>query len=153
MCIVLHAALFSRCSVILYFIEYFALVCSEISVYYRLHTKFAKVFFLHLSISHSVHSGGGGLHQGGLHLGGLHPGVCIWEVCIWGLCIKMGSRHQRGSASRGLHQGGSASGGSASRRRSLHPGGSASGWVCIQGSQHSGRSALGGFPPSDTSGR
>ena len=27
--------------------------------YYRLQTKFAKVMFLHLSVSHSVHRGGG----------------------------------------------------------------------------------------------
>ena len=39
--------------------------------------KFAKVMFLHLYVSHSVH---GGVHPGGLHSrgvcigGGLHPG-------------------------------------------------------------------------------
>ena len=35
--------------------------------------------FLHLSISHSVHGGGGeGLHPGG----SASRAVCIWEVCI-----------------------------------------------------------------------
>ena len=29
---------------------------------YHLQTKFAKVMFLHLSVSHSVHRGGGGMH-------------------------------------------------------------------------------------------
>ena len=31
------------------------------SDYYRPQTKFAKVMFLHVSVSHSVHTGGGGL--------------------------------------------------------------------------------------------
>ena len=158
MCIVLHAALFSRFSVIPYFIEYFALVCSEISVYYRPHTKFAKVVVLHLFISHSVHSGGGGLHQGGLHLGGLHPGGLHPGVCIWGVCIKRGESaskgvciqgglHPGGLHPGGLHQGGSASGGSASRRGSLHPKG-----VCFLMGLHPGGPAfrevcLRGVPP------
>ena len=33
--------------------------------YYRPQKKFAKVMFLHLSVSHSVHRGRGGLHPGG----------------------------------------------------------------------------------------
>ena len=37
-------------------------LCEE-ALYYRPQTKFAKVMFLHLSVSHSVH--GGGLHGGG----------------------------------------------------------------------------------------
>ena len=35
---------------------------SQENVYYRPQTKFAKVMFLHLSVSHSVHRGG--LHRG-----------------------------------------------------------------------------------------
>ena len=70
---------------------------------YHPQTKFVKVMFLHLSVSHSVQ---GGLHPEGSAckeevcaegsaLGGLHLGICIWGVCI----------------QAGLHPGGSASGG------------------------------------------
>ena len=45
--------------------------------YYRLQTKFAKVMFLHLSVSHSGHGGGG---SPGPHLGGRF-GVSGREVC------------------------------------------------------------------------
>ena len=45
-------------------------------------TKFAKIMFLHLSVSHSVHWGGGSASR---------------RVCIWGVCIHGG----RGSASCG----------------------------------------------------
>ena len=49
--------------------------------------------FLHLSVSHSVHSGGG-LHLGGVCIqGGLHVGVCIWgesASSIKGVCIHRG---------------------------------------------------------------
>ena len=48
--------------------------------------------FLHLSVSHSVHSGGG-LHLGGVCIqGGLYIGVCIGGgVCIHrGVCIQGG---------------------------------------------------------------
>ena len=31
------------------------------AIYYRPQTKFAKVMFLHMSLSHSVHKGGGGV--------------------------------------------------------------------------------------------
>ena len=88
-------------------------------------TKFPKVMFLHLSISHSVHrgwgllpDGGGGLHpERGLHRGvyiqrgsgvciqeggGLHPG----EVYIQGVYIQEGwGQHQGGLHQGGLHQG------------------------------------------------
>ena len=36
------------------------------AAFYRPQTKFAKVMFLHLSVSHSVHGGGGCLVLGGL---------------------------------------------------------------------------------------
>ena len=69
----------------------------SICYFYRLQTKFANVMFLHLSVSHSVHTGGciqGGLHPGkGLHPGGLHPGGVgqtpqigyygIWSTSGW----------------------------------------------------------------------
>ena len=48
-------------------------------------TKFAKIMFLHLSVSHSVHWGRGG------------GGSASRRVCIWGVCIHGGS----GSASCG----------------------------------------------------
>ena len=43
--------------------------------YYRPQTKFAKVMFLHLSVSHSVHGEGPG--RGGAWLGGSAPGGCL----------------------------------------------------------------------------
>ena len=58
---------------------------------YRPQTKLAKVMFLHLSVSHSVHVGEGGLHPGGsASTQGvyIHPG---------GFCI------QGGSESRGFY--------------------------------------------------
>ena len=46
-------------------------LCEE-ALYYRPQTKFAKVMFLHLSVSHSVH--GGGVCMGGSGgLGSLPP--------------------------------------------------------------------------------
>ena len=50
--------------------------------YYRPQTKFAKVMFLHLSVSHSV-------HRGDLVLGGAcsrgvpAPGGLVWGECRW----------------------------------------------------------------------
>ena len=70
---------------------------------YRPQTKFAKVMFLHLTVSHFVHMRG--LHPRGLHPGCLHPGK---------VCIKGGR--------------GSALGGGICIQRGLHPRG-----VCIQG--------------------
>ena len=59
-------------------------------VYYRPQTKFAKVMFLHLSVSHSVHRGAC-----------VVAGVCAWlwggGVCgcrghawLWGACMVVG---------------------------------------------------------------
>ena len=54
---------------------------------YRPQTKFPKVMFLHLSVSHFVHGGGVCIQRGWVCIkGSLHPrwdlhprGVCIWE--------------------------------------------------------------------------
>ena len=54
----------------------------KMKFYYRPQTKFAKVMFLHLSVSHFVHRVGGGSASGGRSSsggsvsreGGLHPG-------------------------------------------------------------------------------
>ena len=54
---------------------------------YRPQTKFAKVMFLHVSVSHSVHRGGGRAWQGVHGLGGVHVGVC---VSVWGACMPGG---------------------------------------------------------------
>ena len=64
--------------------------------FYRPQTKFAKVMFLHLSVSHSVHGGcawAGGMHGGG----GRHAwwGACMLGVCgrghvWWGACVAGG---------------------------------------------------------------
>ena len=58
-------------------------VCPDSPIYYRPQTKFAKVMFLQLSVSHSVHRRGGGMRGG---RGGMHG---IWwdtvnerAVCI-----------------------------------------------------------------------
>ena len=59
---------------------------------YRPQTKFAKVMFLHVSVSHSVHmgmcmAGGGDMHGGGHALG-----VCAWLGGMhgWGACVDGG---------------------------------------------------------------
>ena len=53
--------------------------------YYRPQTKFAKVMFLHLSVSHSVHGGGRAWLQGGMH--GCR-GVHGWGACmVAGMCM------------------------------------------------------------------
>ena len=60
--------------------------------YYRPQTKFAKVMFLHLSVSHSVH-GGGGLLLGVSGPGEVPgPGGCLLRggVCSWGGCLVLG---------------------------------------------------------------
>ena len=64
---------------------------------YRPQTKFPKVMFLHLSVSHFIHGGvciqrGWVCIKGGLHpRWDLHPrGVCIWGACIQGVCIQEG---------------------------------------------------------------
>ena len=75
--------------------------------YYRPQTKFAKVMFLHLSVSHSVHEGGvcgggacvawgdvggmcgggrGCVWQGGMHGRGVHGRGHAW----WGACVAWG---------------------------------------------------------------
>ena len=64
--------------------------------FYRPQKKFAKVMFLHLSVSHSVHRGHawlrGGGHAwllGGGGAGGMHgcSGGCAW---FWGVCMVVG---------------------------------------------------------------
>ena len=56
--------------------------------FYRPQTKFAKVMFLHLSVSHSVHGGAcvvvGGMCMAG---GGRHA---WWGVCMVGVCMAGG---------------------------------------------------------------
>ena len=55
--------------------------------HYRLQTKFAKVMFLHLSVSHSVHWGGSASCIQGV---GLHP---EWSSSgEGGVCIRVGGR-------------------------------------------------------------
>ena len=71
--------------------------------------------FLHLSVSHSVHRGGGLHPEGGLNLGVMHLG--------------------------GLHLGGYASRGGSASRRGLHPGGVCIQGVMHLGGLHLGSSA------------
>ena len=66
--------------------------------FYRPQTKFAKVMFLHLSVSHSVHRGGrawqGGMHgRGACVAGGVHGvGACVAEgACMVGACMAEGA--------------------------------------------------------------
>ena len=99
----------------------------EFNHYYRPQTKFAKVMFLHLSVSHSVHRGGmhgcrgvcvvAGGHAwlwracvvaGGMH--GCREGACmVVGGCAWlqGVCMVVGGmRGCRGvciAAGRGMH--------------------------------------------------
>ena len=80
--------------------------------HYRPQTKFAKIMFLHVSVSHSVHRGGvhgwgracmagggqcvwpaGGMHGGGCMVGGAVHGT--------GVCVAQGGVHGRG----GMHGG------------------------------------------------
>ena len=71
----------------------FSLLPNESNVtyyyFYRPQTKFAKVMFLHLSVSHSVH-GGGVCSQGGYLLRG---GVCSWGGAFsgGGVCSQGGA--------------------------------------------------------------
>ena len=64
---------------------------------YRPQTKFVKVMFLHLSVSHSVHRGAcmvGGMHGCGGHVWLL--GVCMVAggVCgYWGACVVVRGMH------------------------------------------------------------
>ena len=63
---------------------------------YRPHTKFAKVMFLHLSVSHSVLRGEGACMVTGGHawLGGVFGcrGVhgCGGHAWLWGVCMVVG---------------------------------------------------------------
>ena len=68
--------------------------------FYRPQTKFAKVMFLHVSVSHSVHRGG--MAGAGACVTG---GVCGWgggracmasEVCMAGACVAVVGVHGRG---------------------------------------------------------
>ena len=87
---------------------------NQLFSFYRPQMKFAKVMFLHLSVSHSVHRGGvcGGEHtwQGGHEWqGGMHGrwGVCGRGVCGRGVCGRrlcmLGGMHGRGRRGVGLH--------------------------------------------------
>ena len=71
--------------------------------FYRPQTKFAKVMFLHLSVSHSVH--GGAVRGQGGHVwwgvGGMHGGGhACWGCVAGGMCggghVWQGSMHGRG---------------------------------------------------------
>ena len=54
--------------------------------YYRLQTKFAKVMFLHMSVSHSVHRGACMVARGRAWLlGGVHG--CGGHAWLWGACM------------------------------------------------------------------
>ena len=74
--------------------------------FYSPQTKFAKVMFLHLSVSHSVH-GGGGVWQGACMAG---EGVCMaGGVCggggMWGggMCGQGGMHGQGACMAGGMH--------------------------------------------------
>ena len=77
------------------------------SAYYRPQTKFAKVMFLHVSVSHSVHGGSGGVpaRVGVAALGG---GVCSRGVvpalggCLHQGCLLRGEACSWGSGPRGV---------------------------------------------------
>ena len=73
------------------------------SYLYRPETKLAKVMFLHLSVSHSVH-GGGGMHGGGACVvGGMHGRGHMWAGGhAWqGACVAVGMRGQGSMHGRG----------------------------------------------------
>ena len=89
---------------------------------YRPQTKFAKVMFLHLSVSHSV-QGGACVAEGACMVGGMcGRGVCMGRgACMaggghaWqgGACMAEGNVHGRGACAAGGHawQGGIHGGG------------------------------------------
>ena len=84
-------------------------------LYYRPQTKFAKVMFLHLSVSHSVHRGGGACVVAGgacVVVGGRRGcGGCAWLQgvcmvaggCAWlqGVCMVAGDVHGCGGDMHG----------------------------------------------------
>ena len=92
---------------------------AEVLLYYRPQTKFAKVMFLHVSVSHSVHRGGWVgrevVSQHALQVVSQHvlQQVCRGGVCI-PACLAGFQAHTKGSL-RGLALGGSPG---------PHPGGS-----------------------------
>ena len=65
---------------------------------YRPQTKFAKVMFLHLSVSHPVHRGSCMEGQGVCMAGGMcGRGACMaGEACMVGVVCVMGGMHGRG---------------------------------------------------------
>ena len=70
-------------------------------------TKFAKVIFLHLSVSHSVHRGAcmvvvvGGMHgRGCVWLGSCMAGGCAWQG-VWPEACMAGGVHGGGCAWQG----------------------------------------------------
>ena len=79
-------------------------------LYYRPQTKFAKVMFLHLSVSHSVH---GGMYMAGGRVvgwhasqGGMHGRGCAWQGGMHGrrMCVAGGACMPRGHAWWGGHR-------------------------------------------------
>ena len=117
--------------------------------FYRPQTKFAKVTFLHLSVSHSVH-GGGCAWAGGACMvgGGRHAwwGVCVLGVCgrghvWWGACVA-GEHAWQGHAwwgacvvgvcmAGGMHGGGMHGRGHAWQGGMHGMGACMAGWVCM----------------------
>ena len=68
--------------------------------------KFVKVMFLHLSVSHSVHRGGGGslcpsMHHRSHDMGGLCPGGFLVGFCPGGSLSEAWGSLSRGSLSGG----------------------------------------------------
>ena len=99
-------------------------------MYYRPQTKSAKVTFLHLSVSHSVHRGDMG-GKGGMH----GSGACM----VWGMC-------GRGHAWRGgMHDWGCMAGGMCGRGHAWQGGMHGRGHVW-QGACMAGHTC----PPADT---
>ena len=78
------------------------------SLFYRLQMKFAKVMFLHLSVSHSVHRRAcmaGDVHGGVVHgawvVGGMGGrGRAWWGACVVGACMA-GAMHGGGHVWQG----------------------------------------------------
>ena len=79
---------------------------------YRLQTKFAKVMFLHVSVSHSVHGGGVGMcgweacmARESAWPGGVHArGACMARGHVWPGCVCVpGGMHAQGACVPGGH--------------------------------------------------
>ena len=117
--------------------------------FYRPQTKFEKVMFLHLSVSHSVHGGCLGLCPGG---GSLSRGISVQGVSVQGVSVRRslsrGVSVQGGLCLRGLCPGevsvqgdlcpGCLSPGEGSVCGDLCPGGLCPGGLCLGGSLSGG---------------